>query len=73
MQSRILRLAEVCQRVGLSRSSVYKFVGNADFPQPIPLGARAVGFIESEIEEWIQSRIDASRSSESADLGGRSA
>ncbi len=55
--SRILRLPEVLQRVGLSRSSVYKRISEGSFPRSIPLGAKSVGFVESEVEAWIEKRI----------------
>lgn len=50
---RILRLREVLGRVGLSRSSVYKFISEGRFPKQVSLGARAVGFYEHEIDMWI--------------------
>lgn len=57
----ILRLPVVVARTGLSRSTVYLRVSQNTFPRPVTLGGRAVGWIESEIEEWIKQRIDASR------------
>jgi prophage regulatory protein len=61
--TRFLRLPQVKQRTGLSRSSVYAKVSLRKFPAPINLGTRAVAWIESEIEEWINDRVKASRSS----------
>lgn len=57
----ILRLPAVKARVGLSRSSIYLAVSRAEFPRPVQLGARAVGWLESEIEEWIRERVKHSR------------
>ena len=61
----ILRLPAVKARTGLSRSSIYAKIAAGDFPSPVILGdsekSRAIGFIESEIEEWI-SRRQRSRS-----------
>jgi prophage regulatory protein len=56
----ILRLPQVKARVGLSRSSIYLRINNGEFPAPISLGARAVGWLESEIDAWPQARIEAS-------------
>ena len=56
MSSKVLRLTEVCDRTGLSKSSIYKKMEELNFPQSIALGARAVGWLEEEIEHWIQSR-----------------
>ena len=58
---RILRLNEVTARTGRSRSSIYADIERGEFPKPIKLGLRAVGWLDSEIEAWIQSRIEQSR------------
>lgn len=42
---------------GLGRSSIYKQISNGKFPKSVSLGDRAVGWVDSEIEEWILSRI----------------
>jgi prophage regulatory protein len=56
-QEAILRLKEVKSRTGLSRSTIYLAVKNDLFPKPIKLGLRSVGWVESEINTWILSRI----------------
>jgi len=61
MATLILRLPDVKKRTGLSRSTIYSRVGQHLFPQPISLGGRAVGWVESEIQEWLEKRIAASR------------
>ena len=61
MSSKVLRLTEVCDRTGLSKSLIYKKMQEFDFPQSIALGARAVGWLEEEIEQWIHSRVSKSR------------
>ncbi len=58
---RILRLPEVQRRTGLSRSTIYVRLDQGRFPKPVSLGARAVGWIESEVDEWIRERIAESR------------
>ena len=61
---KILRRKEVESRTGLSRSTLYARIAEGTFPRPINLGGgRAVGWIESEINEWVQSRIEQSRKS----------
>ena len=55
-------LPEVLARTGLSRSTVYVRLTQGRFPRPVSLGARAVGWIESEVDEWMRARIAASRS-----------
>ena len=59
---RFLRLPEVLARTGLSRSTIYVRLDQGRFPRPVSLGARAVGWIEAEVDEWIRERIAASRS-----------
>ena len=61
MPRKILRLPIVLDRTGLSRSTVYQRVTEGRFPRPVSLGARAVGWIETEVEEWIARQIEASR------------
>jgi len=60
MTEAILRLPDVRRRVGLSRSSIYTRIASGDFPKPIQLGigARAVGFLESEISEWLAAQAE---------------
>lgn len=50
---RILRLAEVREKTGLKKSTIYKYVGLGMFPRPISLGGRSVGWIDSEVHEWL--------------------
>ncbi len=64
MKHNILRLPSVKARTGLSRSTIYLRISGSSFPAPISLGGRAVGWIESEIEEWLQRQIEASRRTE---------
>lgn len=61
MTTAIIRLPEVKARTGLSRSTIYLRISNAQFPPPISLGGRAVGWIEAEVQEWLDQRIEASR------------
>lgn len=62
MTKRIIRLPEVKARTGLSRSSIYAFMSNEDFPKSISLGARAVGWLEGDIELWLERRIETAKS-----------
>jgi len=61
MADSILRLTSVQSRIGLSRSTIYERIKNGTFPRPIYIGERAIGFIEREIDEWIEARIAESR------------
>jgi len=55
---RIIRLKEVIDTTGLARSTIYKYISEGTFPAPISLGgARCVGWVSSEIDDWILARI----------------
>jgi prophage regulatory protein len=59
---RLVRLREVLARTGLARSTVYLYVSQGRFPTPVPLGSpRAVGWVSSEIDDWINRQIAAAR------------
>ncbi|GBL02058.1 transcriptional regulator [Vibrio harveyi] len=58
MSLRIIRLKEVITLTGLSKSSIYRYADGKAFPQSVQLGARSVGWIEEEINQWMQGRID---------------
>jgi prophage regulatory protein len=57
----IIRRKQVERRTGLSRSTIYLRVSEGTFPAPVSLGARAVGWVESEVSDWVASQIEASR------------
>jgi prophage regulatory protein len=52
-----LRRQAVEARTGLSRSSIYDRIAAGEFPKPVPLGGRTVGWVEAEIREWQKARI----------------
>jgi prophage regulatory protein len=56
MSEAILRLKQVCVRVGYSRTGLYELLRAGRFVKPRSLGPRAIGFLESEVNEWIRSR-----------------
>lgn len=58
---RVIRLNEVKNKVGLSRSTIYRRIANSEFPKPILLGGRASGWIESEVDEWLMNCVNESR------------
>jgi prophage regulatory protein len=58
MAHKILRLPDVIDRVGFSRSTIYAFVSGGYFPPPIKIGPRAVGWLDADINAWIGNKID---------------
>ncbi|OQK60187.1 hypothetical protein XM77_c10224 [Vibrio vulnificus] len=53
-QQRILRLPEVKAKTGFGRSTIYALMANGEFPRSIRIGARAVGWLESDIDRWVE-------------------
>lgn len=68
MATTILRLPAVKARTGLSRSTIYLRMAEGRFPTSISLGDRAVGWIETEINDWLAKHVEESRK---AGKGGR--
>ena len=52
----IIRRREVSQRTGLPKSSLYSLMNRGEFPAPVRLGPRAVGWYEDAVDQWIDSR-----------------
>ena len=59
--TRLLRRRQVEALTGLRRSTIYDKMTCGQFPRPVRLGARAVAWVASEVEAWVQARIAASR------------
>lgn len=55
----ILRLRDVQAKTGLSRSTIYDAVAKGNFPKQIPLSTRRVGWLASEVDAWIEERVQA--------------
>lgn len=56
MTNKIHRLPEVLDLTGLCRSSLYKALAAKDFPEPVKIGKRAVGWLQTDLMAWVQSR-----------------
>lgn len=59
--TRILRLDEVCAKLGLGKTVIYQMAAAGEMPSQVKIGARAVGWVESEIDEWLAQRIAQGR------------
>jgi len=55
---RVIKLKDVINTTGLSRSSIYAYMAKGVFPKPIQLGPRAVAWVEEEVQGWLQVRLD---------------
>jgi prophage regulatory protein len=56
MSERILRFKATCVKVGYSRTALYEALKDGRFVKPRQLGPRAIGFLESEVDQWLLSR-----------------
>lgn len=61
MRKVILRLPAVKARTGLARSTIYLRIAEGSFPKPVSLGGRAVGWIEAEVNDWLNQQVESSR------------
>jgi prophage regulatory protein len=66
MSKRVNRLPTVKDKTGLSRSSIYLRMSKGEFPQSISLGGRCIGWIEEDIDNWLEEKISANKT-----LGGK--
>ena len=67
-QKRFIRLPEVMSRTGYGKTSIYRKMGDGSFPKSIKLGgppldpiafdSRAIAWIEREVDQWMESRIE---------------
>lgn len=56
--TRLIRLREVQHRVGLGRSTIYRWISEGKFPKPVQLGGYIVAWAEDDLEDWIMSRLE---------------
>jgi prophage regulatory protein len=68
---RLIRLKEVLAICGKSRSSVYEAIKKGEFPSPIKLHGRSSAWIKSEILQWAEGCINASRTPAQASMSHR--
>ncbi|OJZ12391.1 MAG: hypothetical protein BGP20_11670 [Thiobacillus sp. 63-78] len=59
--TRIISLREVLSRTSMSRSAVYALQKQGEFPKSVSITERRVGFVESEIDDWLKAKIESSR------------
>ena len=67
-QKKFIRLPEVLSRTGYGRTTIYRKMEDGTFPKSVKLGnpledpnafdCRAVAWIEDEVDEWVDSRIE---------------
>ncbi len=58
-KEKILRLPAVMEQLSVSRATVYRMVDSGRLPKPIKLGLRSVGWLESDISQFIENQVNA--------------
>ena len=55
---KLIKLQNVIEMTGLSRTGIYRLMAEKQFPEKVNLGARAVAWVESEVQDWIIEKIE---------------
>lgn len=58
MTIRFLNLKEVIKRTGISRSTIYRLIGNGEFPKQFPVTDRRVVWLEDDIQDWLLKQLE---------------
>ena len=61
LHHKFLRLPQVKQTTGLSKSTIYARIAEGTFPKQIPLGPRLVVWVEADIQNWITEQLSEAR------------
>lgn len=56
---RLLRLPQVLDKTGLKRAQIYTYMKSGSFPKSIKIGPSSVAWLESEIDEWINQKLNS--------------
>ncbi len=67
---KVLKLKSVIEKTTLCHSTIYKLISEGNFPKPIDLTGRAVGWVDSEVDNWIVNKIEARDGLVSASIAG---
>jgi prophage regulatory protein len=67
---KILRLPALMAQIGKSRSAIYLDISKGLFPRPVPIGRRSVGWLQSDVTNWISQRIEQSQKCSNNDKKG---
>ena len=54
----LIRLPEVRQKVGMSKSQIYKLIAQDKFPKPVKVSPRISCWVTAEVDQWVQEQID---------------
>jgi len=57
----IFRKRDLCARLGVSATTLWRWVRAGKFPQPVRLGPNTVGWPEADVQRWLSERIQECR------------
>jgi len=66
---RLLRITEVLSISGLTRATLYREIAQHDFPAPLRISARSVAWLQDEVMQWVESRIQLRAADQQAEAG----
>lgn len=61
MENKIIRMPDVEKKVGMSKSVIYNMIRRGEFPRQVRLGEHSVGWIETDVDEWVRVRGETVR------------
>ncbi|WP_186100875.1 helix-turn-helix transcriptional regulator [Burkholderia gladioli] len=56
MAFKVLRLIGVLDTVGVKKTTLYRWIREGTFPAPVQLGTRSVGWLATDVQQWVESR-----------------
>lgn len=66
----VLKIKDVCSKIGVSRTTLFEMIRTGSFPEPIEITRKRRGLLAVEVEAWLVERASARRSSRDANQGG---
>jgi len=54
MVPKLIRRHQLEANLGISRSTIYQMMASGEFPKPLRIGRRAVGWRVEDIEKWLE-------------------
>jgi prophage regulatory protein len=53
-RKRLMRIRQVTETTGLSKSAIYRNIATLGFPRPVRIAPRSVAWVEAEVQDWIE-------------------
>lgn len=59
MELQVLRVRDVAKKMGISKATLYRWIDAGEFPKPLRLGPRSVGWWSDDVKEWLRTRPES--------------